>query len=377
MSKKVKGIILSILLVLCLGGIILEIKFLYPKYVKKEPNLSNNKQQIGDKTNNDQNDKQDDRENDNNNNQENKTNVYDKYPDIKWAGTSFRDFLKIVDGKLECSGYLTEVCDLNSSIDEPIKKISYAYVSNNYYRRDFYILTESGKVFRIYFDSVGEINSPIQINQIMTEYTVIDMTEPYNNYRYGSISRVVNTMWMEVTAEDVYFLTQDGKLISQDEDTYEFNNRDFVRSNCFNYDGQTSLLFCLYYDKESHVSYKFKNRNEDLGDYKDWGDYKDYKNKLGEDLVAKYVYDSIEESENNPFERKTLIIDENDDLYVIEYINNDFPIKYLGKVTSVTCDKTNWMLTFKLSDGNTYQFKSAEIDYFDVASKKAVPFNSN
>lgn len=351
MSKKVKMIVLSILLVLCLGGIVLEIKFLYPKYIKKNPISNNNKQQV--------NNKQDDKEND-----DNKPNIYEKYENIKWATSTIIPYnkteVKVVGGKLECIGTLTEVCDLASSIGEPLKKISfgYRYVSTYY----FYVLTETGKVFKI-------DNQQHQIKQIITDYTIIDMTEPYTNFRFG-IPVVVNTMWLEIPHKDVYFLTQDGQLISEDKNTYEHDNKDFVRSNCFYYDEHPQLIFCLYYNKENHVSYNFKNKDEEFVSYKE------FKNKSGGDLVAKYVYDSLEYARDHEFERKTLIIDENDDLYVIEYINNDFVINYLGQVTSVTCNKENWMLTFTLTDGYIYHFKSAETDYFDVVNKKAVPFSN-
>lgn len=350
MSKKKKTILLLIVLIILLVALAFEIIILFPKDIKNN-NIGN--------TNSDN------------------ENIYDKYKDIKWADeVVLVDYLygsiEIVDGKLECEPITQNYCDM-TQIDGRYKKILFYKTYDENYTLYANILTEDGRAFIVGYPN--EIGNEVKVRQILESYNVIDMTIPYENYRKATTNDDIG--WTYNKKLESYFLTSSGKLLSEDNRTFETDNQKFVGTNCFLYDSDHTVMLCLYYDEENHISYKEEKRLPSEDTYKFTSNYKSIKNNSGTEMVAKYIYDEYDSN------RKIIIIDENDGLYLIEYINESFSIRYVGKVTSTvyTPTQSNFKpvseITFKLSDGDEYKFLSETNSYFDIFNKEEIKFTES
>lgn len=207
MSKNVKCIILSVILVLCLGGIILEI---YPKYMKLKSisdnatnsnKIDNINKPTDDNTNNDNSDI---------NNDNIYKNIYDKYSDIKWARTEALNGLAF-DVKIENGSLIFTNNSINTSVLEgkPIKVVKGTYCFDS-----VYVLTDKGNVYFI-----GDGKGQIEVKRVASNYNIIDMTMPI----YDRAKEYVHCG----TNESIYFLTSDGELLDEKGVSYEENNSSY------------------------------------------------------------------------------------------------------------------------------------------------------
>lgn len=255
-----------------------------------------------------------------------KKKIYEKYPDISWAETSIYG-VRIVDGKLECDDEYKEVCDLSSSINEPIIKV----VDFGNYGEGMSLLTESGKVYMKYYDY--DISS-YNLKQILENYKIVDMSKEERDYSFAYHYHVDwDDGWHNSTGHGIFYLTDDGKLVNQLGNTYEDVNRNFVHSSCFeNYYSSYDYEICLFFSKDSSVSYreetKLVSTAKEHYSYPSNVDYTEFKNNLGGKLIAKQVYDVIPPNYDVRISRqKILIVDESNELYEVQYGNNEHKAK--------------------------------------------------
>ena len=298
---------------------------------------------------------------------------YSNYKDIEWAGISTGDGIKISNGKLECDNERKLICELTSSIDEPIKKVS----AFGYYRESVSLLTENGKVY--VYDYNDTIND-MEFKQILNDYKIIDMTQEEKDYSFAYHYPVDwDDGWHNSTGHGIFYLTDDEKLINKLGNTYEDVNKDFVHSTCFeNYYSSYDYEICLYFSKDNSISYKEETKlsstESERYSYPKNVDYIEFKNKLGDKLIAKHVYDVIPDFDSAYSRTKILIVDENNDLYEVIFGNNKDKVKleYIGRITSVqSAGDGAFSINFNLSDTRIYNFYTLNNYYFDVKTHAA------
>lgn len=364
---KKKKVLIPIIVGIVVVLILLFIFLIYPKFINK-----NNKKLD-----------EDDKKLDANKIKE----IYSKYQDIDWTNAEVSGFkdenLKIVNNKIECSDKYKIVCDLSKNIDEKITKIvgTYTYEKtalNNYYDK-IYLMTESNKIYSISLKSVPlNDDNDASIAQILEDYYIIDMTTNVPiNYIIGDVKNIYFG-GVSLPFHLTRFLTSDGKLIDGKGNEYKAIDKDFVFSNCNN------SQYCVYYSlNDNSIRYRKieqENTNPDKID-----DYIIVMNKNNEKLIAKYVYD-INYDSNYPNEilNLSLIVDENNDLYEINY--NEINANYIGKVFGAYLNSIGYnephpmyhsegeyALTFYLSDGVKKVYSSLKNYHVgDISTKEYI-----
>lgn len=348
--KKAKGhiiiIIILALLTLGLSGYIVYDKIISKKFVP------NSNQGVDNKNNNG-------------------NSLVSKYDGVlEWVNSSqvvnisTTDIVKISDGKLQCTENLQKsICEPSMSLGQ-IKGISTYAVNNG---NQIYLLTLDNKVYGDFCleESYDDICS---FDQILNDYKIINMSKPVINYSRASYKFDSLDDKYKFYQKDVYFLTEDDRVISSNENTYEEENRDFKGFACtqvFSTDLVGNL--CIYYNKDNNISYRIGTRKKMCTGMEECSipytlDYKPLKDEQGNIINAKSLYMYYEV--NNGEKSNVIIIDKNDNLYIINYSDNGLSIKNNGQIVNINIVNTDLFSTveFDLVNGTKYSINVYGID---------------